>query len=190
MTFTLVAILVLLWARATHKPFAELGFVAPASWPSTVVEAVVFGAAFKVVMKALVMPLLHAPDANQTYHYLEGNAAALPGAVLLMIVGGGFGEETVFRGFLFDRLGKLFGRSGRATAGIVALTSALFAAFHYPDQGVPGVEQAIITGLVFGTIFASTRRIWFVMIAHAAFDLAAVAMIYYEIEARVAHLIF
>ena len=26
-----------------------------------------------------------------------------------VIVGAGFGEETVFRGYLFERLGKLFG---------------------------------------------------------------------------------
>ena len=26
-----------------------------------------------------------------------------------MIVGAGFGEETIFRGYLFERLGKLFG---------------------------------------------------------------------------------
>ena len=35
--------------------------------------------------------------------------AALPAAVYAMIVGAGFGEETVFRGYLFERFGKLFG---------------------------------------------------------------------------------
>ena len=53
------------------------------------------------------MPLLGAPEINSAYQYLVGNRAALPGQVFTMIVGAGFGEETVFRGFLFERLGKL-----------------------------------------------------------------------------------
>ena len=47
----------------------------------------------------------------------------------------------------------------------------------------------MITGLVFGTIFAITGRIWLLMVAHAAFDLTALAIIYWD-RARVAHVIF
>jgi membrane protease YdiL (CAAX protease family) len=107
-----------------------------------------------------------------------------------MIVVGGFGEETVFRGYLFERLGKLFGRSLTARIVIVLVTAALFASLHYFDQGLAGAQQATITGLVFGTVFAITGRIWMLMCAHAAFDLTAVAMIYWNLESRVAHLIF
>jgi membrane protease YdiL (CAAX protease family) len=78
----------------------------------------------------------------------------------------------------------------RAKVSIVLLTSALFAQGHYSDLGLAGVEQAMITGLVFGTIFAVTRQIWIVMCAHAAFDLTAIAIIYWNIEADVAHLMF
>jgi membrane protease YdiL (CAAX protease family) len=73
---------------------------------------------------------------------------------------------------------------------MVLLSAALFAALHYSDQGLPGVEQASITGLVFGAIFAVTGRIWIPMFAHAAFDLTALALIYWNIEPAVAHLIF
>jgi membrane protease YdiL (CAAX protease family) len=66
----------------------------------------------------------------------------------------------------------------------------LFAFGHYANLGLPGVEQAMVTGLVFGTIFAITGGIWLVMCAHAAFDLAAVAIIYWNLEAAVAHLVF
>jgi hypothetical protein len=48
----------------------------------------------------------------------------------------------------------------------------------------------MITGLVFGTIFAVTGRIFTLMIAHAAFDLTAVAIIYWNVESAMAHLIF
>jgi membrane protease YdiL (CAAX protease family) len=52
------------------------------------------------------------------------------------------------------------------------------------------VQQATIFGLVFGSIFAITGRIWMLMIAHAAFDLTALALIYWNLETKVAHFVF
>ena len=184
------AILVLVWAWRSHTPWREIGYVRPKSWLGSLAAGIVFGCAFKLLMKAIVMPLLGAPAINPAYHYLAGNRAALPGMVFMMIVGAGFGEETIFRGYLFERLGKLFGTGAGAKVSIVLLTSALFAQGHYSNLGLAGVEQAMITGLAFGTIFAVTRQIWIVMCAHAAFDLTAIAIIYWNIEADVAHLVF
>lgn len=48
----------------------------------------------------------------------------------------------------------------------------------------------MITGLVFGTIFAITGRIFMLMVARAAFDLTALAIIYWDLETKVAHVIF
>jgi len=55
---------------------------------------------------------------------------------------------------------------------------------------LPGVQQAVIVGLIFGAIFAIWRPILFLMIAHIAFDLVALAMIYWEWESAVAHFFF
>jgi uncharacterized protein len=181
-----LGVLVLLWARWSGTPWRDIGYVRPRSWTTDIVVGILLGCAFKFVMKAIVMPLLGADPINQTYHYLAGNPAMLPGAVLTMAAAG-FGEETVFRGFLFERLGKLFGPGVAARVAIVLITTALFAALHYSDQGWAGVEQAIFTGSVFGVVFARTGRIWTVMCAHAAFDLTAVAIIYWNLESEVAH---
>ena len=186
----LSAILVLVWAWRSHTPWREIGYVRPKSWLGSLAVGIVFGCAFKLLMKVIVMPLLGAPAVNPAYHYLAGNRAALPGIVFTMIVGAGFAEETLFRGYLFERLGKLFGTGVGAKVSIVLLTSVLFALGHYSNLGLPGVEQAMITGLAFGTIFAITGHIWMVMCAHAAFDLAAVAIIYWNLETAVAHLVF
>ena len=184
------ALLALVWVRWSRTPWREIGYVQPKSWTQDLALGLAFGIAFKLLMKALVMPLFGAPAINQAYHYLTGNQAALPGAAYLMIVGGGFGEETVFRGYLFERLGKLFGGSLAAKTASVILSAGLFGLYHYREQGLAGVEQASITGLVFGTIFAATGRLWMVMAVHAAFDLTALAIIYWNVESAVAHLIF
>ena len=186
---TVGALLVLLWVRLSHTPWAAIGYVRPKSWIRGLVLGAAVGCAFKIVMKAAVMPLFGADPVNQTYHYLAGNTALLPVAILAMLAAG-FGEETVFRGYLFERLGKLLGSGAAPKAAIVIITSALFAAAHYADQGLPGVEQASITGLAFGTAYAFTGRLYPLMVAHAAFDLTALALIYLDLEPAVAHLIF
>jgi uncharacterized protein len=184
------AIKVLIWARLSRTPWREIGYVRPKSWIASLVIGVAFGVAFKFLMKAVVMPLLGAEPLNPAYHFLVGNQAALPAAIWSAIVAAGWGEETLFRGYLFERLSKVLAPGVGTKALIVIITSLGFALLHYPDQGLAGAEQAIFTGLAFGTIFAVTGRLFVPMCAHAAFDLTAIALIYWNLETKVAHLVF
>lgn len=184
------AVLVLLWAKRSRTPWREIGYVRPRSWVSGLVVGIAFGISFKLLMKAIVMPLFGAAPVNQAYHFMVGNSLAAAAFIPVLIIKAGFGEETFFRGYMFERLGKLLGSSTGAKIFIVLLTSLLFASGHYADQGLAGVEQAMITGLVFGTIFAITQRLWMIVCAHVAFDLAALAIIYWNLEPVAAHLVF
>jgi membrane protease YdiL (CAAX protease family) len=184
------AALVIAWAWRSHTPWSELGFVRPRHWGRTVVVGLLLGVAFKFFMKGVVMPLLGANPINPAYHYIAGNRAALPGALFTMVIGGGFGEETIWRGYLFERLGTLLGSSVRARTTIVLITALVFASAHYPDQGLAGAEQAVVTGSVFGAIYMVTRQLWIPMVAHAAFDVTAVLLIYLNLESTVANFIF
>src|SRR4051794_35254652 len=152
----LSAVLVLVWAQWSRTSWREIGYVRPRNWIGSLSVGLAFGSAFKLLMKAIVMPLLGADPINQAYHYLAGNRGALPGMLFAIIVGAGFGEETVFRGYMFERLGKLLGSSAGAKTVIVLVTAVWFGLVHYPVQGLAGSEQATIVGLVFGTIFAVT----------------------------------
>lgn len=186
----LSALLVIVWAHLSRTPWQEIGFGRPRSWTATIAGAICVGILLKFVMKAIVMPLLGADPVNQAVRHLTGNTAAIPTALFALVIGAGFGEEVLFRGYLFERFGKLFGESAVARTGTVLLTSAWFGLGHYGFQGVPGVQQATIVGLLFGTIYAVTGRLWFLIIAHAAFNLTAYVMIFWNLERDVAHLIF
>lgn len=184
------ALLVLVWVWRSRTPWREIGYVRPRSWAGAVAVGILFGVALKFLMKAVVMPLLGADPVNQAFHYLAGNKAALPGAVYSMIVVAGWGEETVFRGYLFERFGKLLGTGAGARVATVLITSVWFGLAHYAVQGLAGAGQGLIVGLTLGTIMAVTGRIFMLMVAHAAFDLTALWMIYRNLEWDVAHLIF
>jgi membrane protease YdiL (CAAX protease family) len=184
------AVLVLGWARRSHTPWHEIGYVRPRSWIGSLAIGIAFGCALKLLLKSVAMPLLGADPSNPTYHYLIGNTAALPAILFAVIVGAGFGEETVYRGYLFERLGKLLGTGVAAKILTVILAAGLFALVHYPEQGLAGVQQAVITGLTFGSIFATVGRLWMLMVAHATYDLTSVAIIYFNLENDAAHLVF
>jgi membrane protease YdiL (CAAX protease family) len=183
-------LLALAWAKLSRTPFRELGFIRPTNLLITLLSGTLLGVVFKIMMKAIVMPPLGAPSVNQAYHFLVGNNAALPGMLFTLTVSAGFGEETVFRGYLFERCRKILGCGRGATIATVLITSAIFASAHFVDQGWPGVEQALFTGIFFGALFLFAGNLWLPMVTHAAFDLTALAMIYWDLESEIANLFF
>jgi uncharacterized protein len=185
----LAALMVLVWTRLSRTPWRHIGYVRPKSWGRTLTIGLFFGIAFKLLMKSVVMPLLGADPVNHAFHYLAGNQAEIPW-FLLTILGAGLGEETVFRGYAFERLGRLLGSSVAAKGAIVLITSVWFGSAHYLTMGFTGVENAAIVGAVFAIVFATTGRIFMLMAAHTFFDLTAYALIYWNLEPRVAHWIF
>lgn len=186
----LSALIVLLWAHLARIPLSALGFRRPRSWTATLLIGLGLGVALKLLMKSVVMPLLGADPINRHYHFLTHNPAALPWALYAMVVGAGFGEETVYRGYLFERMGRLWGTGRGGKTATVLVSSLLFGLAHLSEQGFSGAEQAFIVGLVVGTFVAVTGEIVLPMVLHAAFDLTALAIIYCGLENRVAHWFF
>ena len=184
------AALVLLWTWLSQTPLKAIGLVRPGSWTKGLVAGVALGLFEKLLLKSLILPLLGAPAVNQTYHFLAGNPKRAIVFAVLAVFQAGICEEIVFRGYLFERLARLLGKSLLALIATVVITSALFGALHY-EQGFAGVANAAIGGSMSGTIYLlNRRRLFTVMVSHAVFDLAALVMIYWNFENVVAHLIF
>jgi len=181
--------MVLLWTRLARMSWAEIGLVRPKSWAQEIIIGLLLGCALKLALKAVVMPLLGADPINHAYHFVVGNRAAIPG-ILSAIVLAGFGEEILFRGYLFERLTRLLGTGAAMRALIVLLTSLWFGMNHFVLMGFAGAANAAFAGLVFGAIYAFTRRLGLLIVAHLAADSVAFAIIYFGLEARVAHWVF
>jgi len=184
------AALVLAWMWLSRTPAREIGLARPRSWILGLVLGVLIGAALSVAMKAVVMPLLHAPSVNLSYQFVaHDNGAALDQAAYA-VYGAGFADELVFRGFLFERLRALLGESHAATAAALLVSTVLFALIRW-QQGWFGMASAACIGLVFGVVYlAAGRRLLMPVIAHATFALASLAMIYFALEIQISHLVF
>jgi membrane protease YdiL (CAAX protease family) len=185
------AALILIWAWLSHTPFKDIGLAKPQSWAYGLAIGIALGIAEKLLMKAVVLPLLGAPAVNQAYHFLAENPKRAVVFALLAIFQAGICEEIVFRGYLFERLGRLWGNTVVSTCAIIITTSIIFGAMHFSSQGLAGAENAAITGLISAIVYLlSGRRLYVAMVSHAVFDLASLVLIYWNLEATVAHLIF
>jgi membrane protease YdiL (CAAX protease family) len=185
------AVLVFVWIWASRTPLADIGLKRPKSWIGVLVLGVAGGVVLKLAMKAAVMPAFGAPALAPIYQNLRGDLGAFLIEVPQMIVLAGFAEEIVFRGFFINRLTALMGSSAASSVGIVLLTAAVFGPAHYVTQGFFGMLQGTIIGVLFAAIYLlNGRRLWSLIVAHAAFDVTAIWLIHAGLEERVAHAIF
>lgn len=77
----------------------------------------------------------------------------------------GIYEEILFRGFILSRLCALF----RSRAAPIVISSAVFGALHF-DQGLAGMIQTGVIGLVMAIVVTTTKSLWPAIIAHASID--------------------
>jgi len=182
-------VLVLVWARLARVPFSELGFVRPRSWITVLALGVVLGVGLKLLMKALVLPLLGAEAVNRHFHFVQGHPRAALGMAAYAFVAA-FTEETFFRGYLFERIGAWLGKNAAGAAVALVVSSALFGLLHF-QQGKLGIMNATIVGVATGAIYlANRRRLFLLMVLHATFDIVSMAIIYFGLEGSVARSLF
>jgi membrane protease YdiL (CAAX protease family) len=89
-----------------------------------------------------------------------------------------FGEEFLFRGFLFQWLAMLLGGTKVAWAVACLIQAILFGLIH-AYQNPLGMLLTGSIGLVMGVVFLSTaRNLWVPIIAHTLYDTARVIAFY------------
>ena len=89
-----------------------------------------------------------------------------------------FGEELGFRGYVMPRLADLGGRTRAAWIASLAVTSLLFGWGH-GGQGVTGMAQETLAGLMLGGLYlASGRNLTVSIVAHGVSNTLAFVLIY------------
>ena len=90
-----------------------------------------------------------------------------------------FGEEICFRGFLMNKLAKVFGEGRVGWVAALLLSSVLFGWGH-TEQGVSGWIQEGLSGLILGILFLSAKRNLVVpIVAHGVSNTLAFVLIYF-----------
>jgi len=90
------------------------------------------------------------------------------GIILVLMIAAAFLEELAVRAYILGAL-----KSALGSVPAVIISSALFSALHAknPGAGLVGLINILLAGLLLGTVFVVTERIWAAWALHAAWNL-------------------
>jgi membrane protease YdiL (CAAX protease family) len=179
-----VGLLPVVWLllRLGREPWSSIGFSLPASLP----RAIAIGAAAGVAMELLavfgttpwISDLLGTEPDYSDLGFIQGNLEYLLIFLALNWTLAAFGEEICWRGFLMQRVARLFGGGSAAWTVSLLLVSALFGWVH-SEQGISGAAQESLSGLLLGVLFLLTgRNLAVPIVAHGVSNTVAFVLIY------------
>jgi uncharacterized protein len=120
----------------------------------------------------------HRKDARSHTLALRGNAKLLLLGLLFSWTLAAFGEETVYRGYLMNRVAGLGNNSRTAWLVSLMLVSALFGFSHF-GQGITGQIENAIDGLLLGLLYLGCgRNLWVPIIAHGITDTVDITLLF------------
>jgi membrane protease YdiL (CAAX protease family) len=142
--------------RLRHLRWRDVGFRLYRNWPTTLAIGVAGGVAMEMLELFFTQPLLvritgQVPDLS-AFNRVAGNVRWLSISLALTWTLFAFGEELVFRGYLMDRIAGLLGRTARGWAVALLTASLVFGLSHF-QQGVTGVSENFIDGIILGALY-------------------------------------
>jgi membrane protease YdiL (CAAX protease family) len=164
--------------RLRGETLADIGLKRPASWPRTFMIGI--GLAALVFIAMYLSEKAGFRRDLSKFKDVQGNLELAGLGVFYALIGAGFYEEFMFRGFLMQGLAMLFGAS--RTAWIVAciVQGALFGAAH-AYQNPLGIAITGTLGVLMGLlVLASGRNLWPVIIGHGLFDASRFVLFYFQ----------
>jgi CAAX protease family protein len=168
------------WAliRLRGETLADIGLKRPASWMRTFIigiglAAIVFIAMYLSEKAGFRRDLSRFKD-------VQGNLELAFFGVFYALIGAGFYEEFMFRGFLMQGLAMLFGAGRGAWIVACVVQGALFGAAH-AYQNPLGIVITGTLGVLMGLlVLASGRNLWPVIIGHGLFDASRFVLFYFQ----------
>lgn len=160
-----------------------MGLTRYRSWPVTIAIGVVLGVLVEAFQLIITQPILaklvgRQPDL-ELFRILTGNLKVTLLFIALAWTLAAFGEEMVWRGYLMNRVADLGGRSRAAWIFSLVIVNMAFGVAH-GYQGLTGLIEEGISGLLLGLMYLGTRRNLCVpIIAHGLGDTIDMVLIFF-----------
>jgi len=162
--------------RLRGERLRDIGLTAPKSWGvcllvAVLIAGVLFGSVYGAEQLGMKRDL-------SRFAAMQGNLPMTLWAILFALVGAGFGEEFLFRGFVMRSAAGGLGDGKNAWVAAVLVQAALFGLSH----GYQGVEGFLLTGgvgIAVGTlVLTGGRNLWPAIIGHGLYDAARFVYFY------------
>jgi len=174
--FQVLIACVLIWLRGER--LADIGLKQPTNWWKTFL--------FGIVIAAVVFAGMYISEKAgfrrdlSRFKEVQGNLELTIYGVFYALIGAGFYEEFMFRGFLMQGFAMLF--SGNRGGWIIAnvMQAVLFGVSH-AYQNPLGMAITGTLALVMGfLVLASGRNLWLVIIGHGLYDANRFVLFYFQ----------
>jgi membrane protease YdiL (CAAX protease family) len=164
--------------RLRGERLADIGLKLPENWLRTIMIGVL--AAVVVFVAMYLSEKAGFRRDLSRFKDVKGNLELTMYGVFYALIGAGFYEEFMFRGFLMQGLAMLFGASHGAWIVACVAQGALFGAAH-AYQNPLGIVITGTLGVLMGLlVLASGRNLWPVIIGHGLFDASRFVLFYFQ----------
>jgi membrane protease YdiL (CAAX protease family) len=164
--------------RLRGETLADIGLKSPENWWRTF--------AIGISIAAVVFTVMYFSEKAgfrrdlTRFKMVQGNLGLAVYGVFYALIGAGFYEEFMFRGFLFQGFAMLFGGNRWAWIAANVGQAALFGAAH-AYQNPLGMAITGTLGLLMGfLVLASGRNLWPVIIGHGLYDASRFVLFYFQ----------
>jgi len=166
----------LIWLR--RERLADIGLKRPKSWPRTFsisisIAVVVFAGIYLSEKAGFHRDL-------SRFSALQGNLRLTIYTVFYVLIGAGFYEEFMFRGFLMQGLAMFFGGNRSAWIAACLIQGVLFGASHAYQNPLGMLITGTLGTLLGVVVFVCGRNLWPAIIAHGLFDASRAVLFYFQ----------
>jgi len=173
--FEVALVCALIWFRGER--LADIGLKRPQSWPRTMGIGVLLAGIFFIAIYLSEKAGFHRELSR--FNSLQGNVTLTLTMIFYVLVGAGFYEEFMYRGFLMQTLAMFFGGSRAAWWVALVIQSLLFGASH-AYQNPLGMLITGTIGFFLGLLVLLTgRNLWAAIIGHGVFDASRTILFYF-----------
>lgn len=181
-TFVIIIAAALLISYGQFKSLAELGFKANYSLKKILLISLVLFVAVEVFVDFFLQPFINwvtnEPQNYGAFDVIKGNRSIYLKYFFYTWISAAFGEEILFRGFLFQQFKIIIPEFKYKLALIVLLSSVLFAIPHF-YLGWSGILFTFLFGIIFSMIYIKYHyNLWIPIIVHGIVDSLFITMAY------------
>jgi len=166
----------LIWLR--RERLADIGLRRPQSWPRAFLAGIAVAVLAFIAIYFSEKAGYHR-DLSR-FRALQGNLGLTLVMVVYVIIGAGFYEEFMYRGFLMQGLAMFFG--GSRAGGIVALIlqGILFGLSHAYQNPLGMLISGTFGTLLGVLVIVWPRNLWPAIVARALFDASRSVLFYFN----------
>jgi membrane protease YdiL (CAAX protease family) len=182
--FPILPLFVVAWVslHLRHLHWRDIGLRRPAEWLPIIGLALVIGIGYQALDTVAIAPLLQRLTGQvidlSGFAILKGNLPTLLVFMAISWTEAAFIEEMFFRGYLLNRFMDVAGRE-RLGVAIALLANAVIFGFAHAYQGLTGVLDTGLAGLVLGLLyFLARQNLWLPILTHGIIDTVGFLLIF------------